>query len=256
MKIRRIDIIFIIIDLIGLLLIIVLFLSYSKIIDPTALVLIVGVIASYLAISGWLWHSLKIFCEPSIEETLKEYDLFMGAFQYMEKPIVGFEETIKCRIRDLTESNATYYAIIGSETTTGRITKIDNHARDTISRRVKLKFISNVKDLQSLEKVVTWLDIGIECYHHPTRLYTMAIIDKKIVRLEFPHVKHDRVNYYIHNEEFAKIQAVNFESFQRKSTPVKEMIPALIEELENKDIRIPDKLLEKIRVLKEEGKLS
>lgn len=255
MKTRRIDIIFIIIDLIGLLLLIALSLSYFKIINPTALIIIVGVIASYLAISGWLWHSFKILRETPIEETLKEYDLFMGAFQYMEKPIVGFEETIKCRIRDLTESEVTYCAIIGSEATTRRITKIDNCVRDAISRGVKLKFISNVKDVQSLEKVLTWLDIGIKCFHHPTRLYTMAIIDEKTVRLEFPHVKHGRVNYYIHNEEFAKIQAVNFELLLKQSTSVKERIPSLIEELEKKDREIPTELSAKIKVLKEEGKL-
>lgn len=255
MKTRRIDIIFIIIDLIGLLLIISLSLCYFKIIAATALIMIVGVIASYLAISGWLWHSFKIFRVPSIEETLKEYDLFTGAFQYMEKPIVGLEETIKSRIRDLTESQVTYCAIIGSEATTKRITKIDNCVRDAISRGVKLKFISNVKDVQSLEKVLTWLDIGIECSHHPTRLYTMAVIDEKTVRLEFPHVKHDRVNYYIHNDEFAKIQAANFDSLWKQSTSVKERIPALIEEWAKKDIEIPDELSAKIKVLKEEGKL-
>jgi len=93
MSLKLREIIFIVIDVLGILLLIVLFLPLLRRSNTTTIILVTGVVATYLSISGWLWQSIRALGKDPVEEILEKHGLLVKIMPHMEAPIFGYNLT-------------------------------------------------------------------------------------------------------------------------------------------------------------------
>lgn len=116
----------------------------------------------------------------------------------------GYENAVRRRIRDLSHTKKEYCAFVGKEVTTPNLEMLSRELKNAVNRGVKIRLLRNICNKEELEKAQRAIDLGAETKNFPLEGFSMSVCDSKIVWIEFPDKRFERVNIKIENEHFAK----------------------------------------------------
>lgn len=133
----------------------------------------------------------------------------------------GYKNAVRLRVREFGNIKRDCCLIVGRDVTTKKLAMIEREIKATIKRGVRIRILRDLQSEEEMRKAKSELSLGVEVKNYPWEGFTVHILDKKMVWLEFPDKRFERTAIRIENKRFAMAMYDYFNRIWKDAEAVK-----------------------------------